>query len=377
MDFINRAITDKIEKARVGKAVVLLGARQTGKTTLLRHCLNVGNKTLWINGDHPRSAELLNFPFPADAQRVLAEHDVIVIDEAQKIASIGLIIKELVDANALRENPRRIYVTGSSALELAEGVRESALGRFFSFRLYPLSIQELVNAKSLAYVRETLDERLIYGMYPEVVLHPEEAKNLLLEHVESALFRDAQALGNLKNLKALSDLVVMLAYQVGSLVNRQNLSRELGISRFLVDRYIRLLEDCFIIKTVNSFSRNPVNELKKSQKVYFCDNGIRNAIIENFEPLQRRNDGGALWENFFFVERLKKHALLDNVTKIYFWRTPQKQEVDFVEVTGETLQAFECKLSEKSTAKVSKTFLRSYPDCQVNIATRERVDLLI
>lgn len=371
MPFIKRDLLPLLQSHRPPKACVLFGPRRTGKTTLLRELSRQQNVS-WFNGDNSLEvAQNLDLPTGAAIRSLLMNSKTIVIDEAQRIPGIGLLLKRLVDENEQLENPVNIFATGSSAFELAAGVKESALGRLREYNVWPLSMAELAADSSWVNALLNIDTRIVYGMYPEICTDPEYARDNLISHCQSLLFKDLFNLSSIRYSSKFETLVKVLAYNIGSVVNYDNLSRETGLSRPTVMEYIRLLEQCFVVKVCHSYAKNLSNELKKSKKIYFCDTGIRNAVIEDFSPLASRADAGALWENFFFMERVKFHSLRRDYARIYFWRTSGRQprEIDFVEVIDNKMRAFECKLSEKAKSRSHEIFTKAYPDCTVDVVS--------
>ena len=372
MDLIKRGIQDSVDGQAPPKAVVIFGARRIGKTTLLEQIVD-RNTSAWYTGDSYSDIERLKLLSEGDVKTLLFQSDTLIIDEAQRIPDIGLLLKRLVDMNMTLDSPVRIFVTGSSSLELAKGIKESAVGRLVQRQMWPLSVTELAQApkSSWAKVLRDLDWHLVYGMFPEVYNEPQKARILLKDYVDGILCKDLFSLGGIRLNSKFEVLVRLLAYSVGSEVSYDSLARETGLNKTTVADYITLLEQCFIVKVCPSYAKNLANELKKGKKVYFCDNGIRNAIIENFDPLPSRHDRGALWENFFFMERVKLHSLLQDFCRIYFWRTSGKKtnELDFIEVIDGKMQAFECKLSPKAEAKPGQDFEAAYPDCPINVVS--------
>lgn len=370
MPFINRDILKEILSHHPPKALVIFGPRRVGKTTVLQHA----SKTLsavWYTGDSPEDIQSLNVPSTADLRTLLTQAPTIVIDEAQRVPNIGLIIKRLVDINVTLEKPVSIFVTGSSSFELSSGVKESALGRINEIQMWPFSVAELAENTNWGNVTQNIRWNLVYGMYPEICTDPENAKQNLMNHCSSLLFKDIFAIGGIRRSDKLEKLVQYLAYNIGSMISYESLAREIGINKNTVIDYITLLEQCFIVKVCGSFSRNLSNELKKSKKIYFCDNGIRNAMIGNFAPIANRSDAGALWENFVFSERLKLHSQRKDFAKMFFWRTSENKphELDFIEVTDNKMMALECKMSAQEQARPGKAFEEAYPECQIHTVT--------
>ncbi len=373
---IPRDLVDRIVTATPPKAVVIFGPRRVGKTTLIKSLPNLG-VTNFLNGDRRRDVQLLQrLESAGDVDVLLNGSDTIVIDEAQRVPNIGLIVKMLVDAN----EKTKIFLTGSSSLELAQGVRESAVGRLVNRRLWSLSLNELANEYGWGQVATDIERLMVYGTYPEVVTSPEEAIGTLMDYVEDIMYKDIFELGGIRNSSSLRTLVEMLARRIGQEVSYESLARDTKLHSQTVERYIDLLEKCFIIRRCGSFSRNLDNELKKGKKVYFCDVGVRNAIIDDFSPFSAREDAGALWENFFFMERLKKHDLERTFVRQYFWRvrgsrlkagTMQEysREIDFIEVRDNRMEAFECKLNPKKKDSGGTEFRDAYPDCPIRVVT--------
>lgn len=365
-NYILRLLEKTILEAHKDKAIVLFGARQIGKTTLLQTIFN-GEKTRWLSGDEVDDVAMLsNVTSKADLQVLLSGLDVLVIDEAQRVPGIGLLLKRLVDA----QTGCRIVATGSSSLELAGGVMESAAGRLWVEYLWPISIEELANKNSWLGVVSDLPERLVFGNYPYIIREPKLAGETLKNLYESIVFKDIFALSGIRKHDKFQHLVKLLAYNIGGMISYERLGQESGLNALSVANYITLLEQCFIVKTLTSYSRNLAHELKKSKKIYFCDLGIRNAAINNFQPFSTRDAGerGALWENFFVMERLKMHQYRKSGANLYFWRDKQMNEVDLVEVMPDaTMKAFECKVKESQVA-TPISFAKKYPECSFEVA---------
>jgi predicted AAA+ superfamily ATPase len=372
MPYIQRELQPQITRETPPKAVVIFGARQIGKTTLLTELSQYEKSVRWFNGDLIADHRQLQFSSSTDVELTLRQADTIIIDEAQRFPNIGLILKQLVDVNVRLNLGKKIFATGSSSLELAKGVKESAVGRLVHRQMWPLSISEIAAAKGWGEISQNIERLMIYGTYPAVFTDPDHAESTLRNYCDGVLYKDLFALAGIRQNEKFMHLVKLLAYNVGSEVNYDNLARDTGLSRTTVADYLQLLEQCFIIKICPSFSRNLSNELKKGKKVYFCDNGLRNAIIGNFSPMVARpsQDGGALWENFFFMERVKLHSIRNDFTDMYFWRTTSNNphELDFLEVKNERIRAFECKLSSSAKARPGK-FTTAYPDAPIDTVT--------
>ena len=372
MPYIQRELQPQITRETPPKAVVIFGARQIGKTTLLTELSQYEKSVRWFNGDLITDHRQLQFSSSTDVELTLRQADTIIIDEAQRFPNIGLILKQLVDVNVRLNLGKKIFATGSSSLELAKGVKESAVGRLVHRQMWPLSISEIAAAKGWGEISQNIERLMIYGTYPAVFTDPDHAESTLRNYCDGVLYKDLFALAGIRQNEKFMHLVKLLAYNVGSEVNYDNLARDTGLSRTTVADYLQLLEQCFIIKICPSVSRNLSNELKKGKKVYFCDNGVRNAIIGDFSPMVARpsQDGGALWENFFFMERVKLHSIRNDFTDMYFWRTTSNNphELDFLEVKNERIRAFECKLSSSAKARPGK-FTTAYPDAPIDTVT--------
>lgn len=376
-------LTSRILDSTPPKAVVIYGPRQAGKTTLIKNLPNLGVVN-FLNADRPRDVrQLQGLQSAGDIDVLLSSSDTIIIDEAQNVPDIGHIVKMLVDAN----QKTKIFLTGSSALELAQGVRESAVGRVVHRNLWPLSIHELANEYGWGYVQTNLDRFLVYGTYPATVTNPDTAVEQLIDLSGDLLFRDVLTLQDVRSPNTLRQLLELLAYRIGQEISYESLGREIRMHSQTVERYIDILEKCFIIKRCGSFAKNLDNEIKKGKKIYFCDVGLRNAIIDDFSPFGTREDAGHLWENFFFMERLKKHDLERSFVRQYFWRIRGKRirqssgheseysrEIDLVEVRNQNMQAFECKLNPRQKDNGGKEFRSAYPNCPINVVSPENLD---
>lgn len=370
MRYIERGITAILNSVPNSKATILLGIRQAGKSTLCNHLIE-GYQVAVYSGDEPRDVEILSAAeTKTELLKLIGTNEIIFIDEAQRIPSIGLLIKRLVD---LKTNCR-IMVTGSSSLELSGGIYESAAGRTDTTYLAPFSMQELVNHFSLPKVVQDLPDRLVYGTFPFVIDDPKRAKKNLMEFFNSIVFKDIFALSDVRRPRQFMDLVRIIARGVGSLSSYDSLARETGLSKVAVINYLTLLEECFIIKILPSYAKNLENELKKSKKIYFCDVGLRNAAIGDFTPFSSRTpeEQGVLLENFFIIERMKKTYLEDPYAEHYFWRTKNKEEVDFIEFVNGKGRAFETKLS-KQKARIPGTFARAYPEMESQTVNRDNI----
>ena len=371
---IQREIS-KLLKNDLGKqkALVIMGARQVGKTTLLRALSEKWEHTLWLTGDELETQKMFENPTITRLKTELAGVKYLIIDEAQRLPNVGLSLKLITD----HLQNIQLLVTGSSAFELSNQLNESLMGRTFEYRLYPLSFSETANYHSLREERQLLYYRLIFGYYPDVVMHPEDAKKILQNLIQNFLYKDMLLIEGVKKPDKIVKLLQALAYQVGSKVSYNELSSLVGMNIATVEKYITLLEQSFVLFRLNSFSRNLRSELSKSRKIYFYDNGIRNALISNLSAIETRTDTGALWENFLISERLKLLHNNERWMQRYFWRTTEHQEVDYIEEEDGVLRAFEFKWSKTKKARVSKTFSRAYPNAEISIITPENYESFI
>lgn len=356
---IPRIIQQEIEKNLFkNKVLLLIGARQIGKTTLLKKVLqNCTEKSLWLNADeYDVKIKLENATTSTQLLQLFGNAKLIVIDEAQQVEDIGLKLKLVIDTNP----ELQIIATGSSAFELLQKSNEPLTGRKKEYHLYPISFSEMVSHTSLLTEQRLLENRLIYGSYPEVINNPGNEKEVLKEITNSYLYKDVLRYDGIKKASVIDKLLVALALQVGSEVSYNELAKTIGnINSATVEKYIDLLEKAFVIYKLPALSRNLRNEIKKGKKIYFYDNGIRNAIINNFNPLALRNDKGALWENFLISERMKKNSYNKHYCNTYFWRTFDQAEVDYIEEYDGALHVFEFKW-KTNNKKVPASLLNSY-----------------
>lgn len=356
------------EHCFLGKAIILIGARQVGKTTLLKTLIQEQNmdNTLFINCDEPQNVSLLTNRNLRDIQTLIGNKKLIVIDEAQKVDNIGLTIKLMVD----NVSDIQVIATGSSAFELRNQLNEPLTGRKFEYRMYPISTNEILQSEGLIDVNRLFEQRLIYGSYPDILSHAGDARELLTTLTDSYLYKDILATDSLRKPEILDKLLRALAYQVGAEVSYNELAQAIGSDPKTVERYIEILEKCYIIFRLNGLSRNLRNELKRAKKIYFYDNGVRNAVIQQFAPIDMRNDMGALWENFFISERIKFNHYTRNHCNIYFWRTNSQQEIDYIEERDGTMTAFEMKWNtKKANIRFPQSFLEAYHPKGTNIIT--------
>ena len=357
---IKRDIEEIIKKKLFkSKAIIVSGPRQVGKTTLVRTIVNsVTEPHIWFNGDEPSTPTLFNNISSGDLRQLFGKNKIVVIDEAQKISNIGLILKIIVDS--LPEI--QVIATGSSSFELASEVSEALTGRKFEYFLFPISFNELVNENGKLKEKEFLSQRLIYGAYPEIINHPEDARENLNWLSDSYLYKDLLSLETIKKPSLLVKLLQALSWQTGSEVSYHELSQIIGSDPKTIEKYIDLLEKTYVVFRLQSLSRNLRNELKKSRKIYFYDNGIRNAVIGNFNRLDTRRDIGALWENYLISERKKLVEYKRIYGNQFFWRTAQKQEIDYIEEYDGIFHAYEFKYNPKKKTRLPITFSKAYPN---------------
>ena len=342
-----------------GKAIVIVGPRQVGKTTLLKELVSRSDKrVLSLNCDEPETQASLTNTNVNRLKNLIGRHELIVIDEAQKVDNIGLTIKLIVD----NIEGVQVIATGSSAFELHNRLNEPLTGRKFEYMMYPVSVGEIMDTSGLMEERRTLESRLVYGSYPDILMHPEDARSYLTDLTQSYLYKDILSLNDLRKPQLLDHLLQALAFQVGSEVSTNELARTLQTDNKTIDKYIDMLEKCYVIFRIGGLSRNLRTELKKAKKIYFYDNGVRNAVIQQFSPVQMRNDMGALWENFFMAERMKHNHYRGYYCNRFFWRTTLQQEIDYIEERDGSMTAFEMKWNpKKGRTTFPKSFLEAYP----------------
>lgn len=357
---INRMIIQRIKEVLFkGKTIMLFGPRQSGKTTLLEMLAgDIGEKVLLLDCDEPDIRKELTDVTSAQLMHRFGDARVVMIDEAQRVKNIGITLKLIHD----KIKGVQLIVTGSSSFELTGEISEPLTGRKYEFLLLPLSTAEMIGHTDDITEKRLLERRLLYGLYPGVVNEPGNERKILTNLTGSYLYKDIFTFQDIRKPEIIESLLEALALQAGNKVSYHELANTLGIDQLTVRRYIDMLEKAFVVFRLRSFSRNVRNEIRKSRKIYFYDNGIRNALISNFSQINLRTDKGSLWENFLVSERLK---LLNNTqtdAKRYFWRTAQQQEVDYIEERDGQLSAYEFKWTEKKTNKLPATFSKAYPD---------------
>ena len=346
------------ERCFQGKAIILLGARQVGKTTLLKKIIQEQHvEALYLNCDEPQTVAAFTNCNLKELQMIVGANKFVVIDEAQKVDNIGLTLKLIVD----NMPDVQVIATGSSAFELRNCLNEPLTGRKYEYQMFPISSKEIYQSSGYLDLKGLLETRLIYGSYPDILNHTNDARELLRMLTDSYLYKDILATDNLRKPDVLDKLLRALAFQVGSEVSYNELAQTVGTDSKTVERYIELLEKCYIIFRLHGLSRNLRNELKKAKKIYFYDNGVRNAVIQQFAPLELRNDAGALWENFFISERVKRNHYQQNYCNMYFWRTKSQLEIDYIEEQNGQMTAFEMKWNpKKANTSIPEAFLKAY-----------------
>lgn len=348
---IEETVRDRING---GKALVITGPRQVGKTTLIKKLLE-GTDHLFWDADDTITRNLLTNPGTEKLRSIIGDHKMVFLDEAQRVPDIGLTLKIITD----QFKHVQLFVGGSSSFELRNEINEPLTGRKWEFELFPISWEELESKIGYLKAEQQLDNRILFGSYPEVINNQGKEKTTLRNLVDSYLYRDIMAFSGIRKPDVLEKLLQALALQMGSEVNYNELSQLVGINKNTVQSYIEILEKGYVVFRLNSFSRNLRNEIRHNRKVYFYDNGVRNTIIGNFQPLDLRLDKGALWENFLISERLKQNSYMETFAKMYFWRTKQQQEIDLVEERDGKITGYEFKWSSKKT-KFTKTFTDTY-----------------
>lgn len=354
---IQRLIQQKLQDELFQeRAILLMGARQVGKTTLLKQLTENRQDILWLNADEASVRILFDDLSVQKLQQIIGSYKILVIDEAQLLSNAGRSIKLLVD----NFKDVQVLATGSSSFELKNQMNEPLTGRKWEYQLFPFTFQELANASNIFIERQNLEQRLIYGAYPAVVNQPDKAQAIIIELSESYLYKDLFMWGGLKKPDKITALLKALAYQVGSQVSYNELSQIVGLDKETIEKYIDVLEQCYIIFRLPSYNRNLRNELKKSRKIYFYDNGVRNAIIQDFRQIALRQDTGALWENYIVGEILKKKKYENYYARLYFWRTQTQQEIDLVFEENTEMTAIEIKWNPKAKTKFNQIFLDTY-----------------
>lgn len=364
---IQREIQPQIEKKLFkGKILIIYGARQVGKTTVIKLIYEKQKESsLFLNCDEPDIRLMLTDVTSTTLKNIVGNKKLIFIDEAQRVKNIGLTLKLFSD----ELKNIQVVATGSSSFELSNEINEPLTGRKFEFLMLPLSMRELYINYGLIEVNRLLKERMIFGMYPEVVQNKGESKNVLKEITTSYLFKDILSYQGIRKTEPIEKILILLAAQTGNEVSYNEIANSVGIDKDTVSKYIDILEKAFIIFRLNPFSKNVRTEITKLRKIYFYDTGIRNMLLTNLNRFEIRNDKDQLWENFILVERMKRNLIKNIDVKTYFWRTTQQQEIDYIEESSGKISVFEFSFSENKKKKISKTFLNNYPAKETSIIT--------
>ncbi len=366
---VKRILLQHLEKDWFQKKIFLIyGPRQTGKTTILNQIKQASKeKTLYLNCDEPDIRALLKNSTSTVLKNIIGDNKLILIDEAQRVENIGITLKLMID----QISNIQILATGSSVIDLSNKINEPLTGRKFQYTLLPISTEEMINHSSYLEEKRLLSTRLIYGMYPDIINNPGKEQKILNNLSGSYLYKDIFSFQDIRKPEVLEKLLQALALQIGSPVSYNELANTVGMDIKSIMRYLDLLEKSFVIFRLKSLSRNLRTELKKSRKIYFYDNGIRNALISNFNSIDMRTDIGGLWENFIISERMKLMHNRDNFIRCYFWRTKQHQEVDYIEEKNGILSGFEIKWNKNKKNKFPNSFLNAYPNSKTKIISTD------
>jgi predicted AAA+ superfamily ATPase len=349
---LQNSIENKIGR---GKAIILIGPRQVGKTTLIQEIIK-NREILFIDGDDPTARALLTEPNTEQIRRILKHYKFVFVDEAQRIPGIGVTLKIITD----QFKDVQLFISGSSFFDLNSTFNEPLTGRKWEFSLFPISWEEFENKVGYLKSEQDLENRLLYGFYPDIMNNKGEEIERLKNLVNSYLYKDVLSFTGIRKPEMVEKLLKALAYQVGNEVNYNELAQHINVDKNTISKYIQLLEEGFVIFRLSSYSSNQRNEIKTNKKIYFYDNGVRNLLIGNFNSLESRMDKGALWENFLISERLKLNAYHRDFAKLYFWRSKQQQEVDLVEELNGEITGFEFKWKARKSVHLPKTFVRLY-----------------
>ena len=355
---INRIIAPEIAKRFFSKkAIIVTGPRQSGKTTLILKLIEpYKDQALIVNGDDPVTEQLFGRPNTEQLRQIIGKNKILFIDEAQRIPNIGLTSKLIVD----NFKEVQLILSGSSSFELMNQTQEPLTGRKWTFSLWPVNWQEWQEYSGYLKAEQDLENRLVFGLYPEVLMNLTDQQTILQELTDSYLYKDILIYGNIQKPDIIQKLVQALAWQIGNEVSYAELSQMIGLDAKTVSNYIDVLEKAFILFRLPAFSKNLRNEIKTNRKIYFYDNGVRNAVIGQFQPLQNRQDTGALWENFLISERRKQLFYQKSATIQHFWRTKQQQEIDYVETRDGNVYGYEFKWNPKRTISFPITFTEAY-----------------
>lgn len=367
---INRKKLEFLNKwAWKGKILLITGARQVGKSTLMNQWLqNQDQPYLLLNADEPGVTEGFEKISVLKLKQIVGNYKILIIDEVQRIGNAGIVLKLLAD----HFKDVQVIASGSSSLEISETIFEPLTGRHYNFFLFPVALNEVYAGKTFFEIRQQLPFHLIYGLYPEICNRHEDAEMNLKNLTAQYLYKDVLVWKDIRKPALLGKLLKLLAWQIGSEVSIHELANTLRVKSATVENYIDLLEKSFVIYQLHAFANNPRKEVTKMKKIYFFDNGIRNAVIGDFSPIESRPDAGALWENFMITERKKVNDnRLKNESVSYFWRNLNQSEVDYVEVENKTVSAFEFKYNPVKRGHISRAFSNLYPEAELHVITPE------
>ena len=366
---IERILQKKLEsRIDFKKAILIFGPRQVGKTTLTKAlAASLSIPFEYFNGDNMMTKNLWTINNIEALKQSFGNKKLVILDEAQMIEQIGLILKQLIDS----ELEIQFIITGSSSLTIADKTQEPLTGRKWEYYLYPISCAEMIDYEGIPQFLQKYQQYLIYGMYPEVLVNQQDTQEVLFNLASSYLYKDVLALVGIKRPQLLEKILKALAWQVGSEVSMNELANLVSADVKTVDNYIYLLEQVFVVYRLGTLSRNERNEISTKKKIFFYDNGIRNALIGNFSPIDARNDIGALWENFLMTERKKLLAYHGFYGRTYFWRNKQQAEIDYVEEIDGKIYAFEFKWNPKAKVKFPQAFLDAYQPVETKVISQE------
>lgn len=362
-----KRIAEKVLNNWLGKqkVIVLTGARQVGKTTLFQNMFQQKEQLIWLNADETSTRERLQVLTVENIKSIIGNNKWVVIDEIQRIPNAGLLLKLMID----NFKNVQFLATGSSALDISETIFEPLTGRHLLFHLHPLMITEMYGSKTPFEIEQKLPFHLVFGCYPDVYNYPNDAEVLLKNLANQYLYKDILVWKDIRKPQLIDKLLKLLAHQIGSEVSISELANQLNVKSETIENYIDLLEKSFVIFRLAAFSNNPRKEVSKMSKIYFWDNGIRNAVIDDFDSIATRNDIGKLWENFAISERIKYLNWKNPNAKSFFWRNYNQSEVDYVEVDKKTITAFEIKWNSKKRHKVTNAFTNTYPNANTKVIT--------
>ncbi|MEK7160476.1 MAG: ATP-binding protein [Patescibacteria group bacterium] len=371
---IKRELQEQLEKWLFKKkALIVYGARQVGKTTLVKSILRKFPNSAYFDCETISAKQSLSIADPVKLRRFIGNTNLVILDEAQKVENIGLSIKLLVD----NYPELQIIATGSSSFDLANKINEPLTGRALDFFLYPFSVRDMTQIFRPQDISQNIERFLVYGTYPEITFQDEAAAKIYLDNLTAKyLYKDLLEFDKIKKSDILVRLLQMLALQIGNEVSSFELSRELGVDRITVIKYIDLLEKAFVVFRLRPFSRNLRKEINKKNKIYFCDLGVRNSLIANFNPLSLRQDTGALWENFCVAERIKYLQILEQNRNSYFWRTHDQKEIDYLEEWGGKIEGYEFKWKKETFTKPAE-FIKTYPQSSISLVNNGNYEIFL